>query len=104
MDGDMSEPVYVGVVRLELHLPEARSLKEKRAAVRPLVERIRHRHQVMMVEADHRDLHQRAGFAIAALSTDAVDVEARLQRVRMTVDETWPGYVLAWDLEVIQLD
>ncbi len=100
----MSEPVYVGIVRLELHLPDAHSLKEKRSATRPLVERIRNRHQVMIVEADHRDLHQRAGFAIAALSTDPVDVESRLQRVRRTVDETWPGYVLAWELEVIQLD
>jgi uncharacterized protein YlxP (DUF503 family) len=44
----MSDSVYVGVAHLELHLPEARSLKAKRGAVRPLVERIRNRHQVLV--------------------------------------------------------
>lgn len=92
--------VFVGVALLGLHLPEARSLKEKRGSVRPLVERIRHRHQVLVVEAAHQDLHQRATLAICAMSTDVTDLEARLQRVRATVDESWPGFVLSWDVDV----
>jgi len=99
----MNRNIYVGVARLEVHIEEARSLKEKRSATRPLVERIRNRHQVLIIEADHQDLHQRAGFAISALSTDPVDVESRLQRVEKTVHETWGGSVLAWEVEVIQL-
>lgn len=100
----MSGTVYVGVAHLELHLPEARSLKEKRGAVRPLAERIRNRHQVLVTEVAHQDLLQRAAFAIAALSTDAVDLESRLQRVRRTVDDSWTGFVLAWDVEILQLE
>ncbi len=100
----MSDSVYVGVAHLELHLPEARSLKAKRGAVRPLVERIRNRHQVLVTEVDHQDLHQRATFAIAALSTSLVDVESRLQRVRMTVDDSWTGFVLGWEVEILQLE
>ena len=100
----MSGTVYVGVAHLELHLPEARSLKAKRGAVRPLAERIRNRHKVLVTEVDHQDLHQRATLAIAALSTGLVDVESRLQRVRMTVDESWSGFVLGWEVEVIQLE
>lgn len=96
--------VYVGVARLELHLPEARSLKAKRSATRPLVERIRSRHQVLVSEVDHQDLHQRAALAIAGLSTNAQDLESRLERVRTTVDDTWSGFVLDWDVEIIQLD
>jgi hypothetical protein len=99
----MSSNVYVGIAHLELHLPEARSLKAKRAETRSLVERIRKRHQVLVSEVDHQQLHQRAGFAIAALSTSTVDLDARLQRVRTTVDETWPGFVLEWQTEIIQL-
>jgi uncharacterized protein YlxP (DUF503 family) len=100
----MSGTVYVGVAHLELHLPEARSLKDKRGAVRPLAERMRNRHQVLVTEIDHQDLHQRATFAIAALSTDAVDLESRLQRVRRTVDDSWSGFVLAWEVEILQLE
>jgi len=95
--------IYIGVARLELHTPDARSLKAKRSHVRSLIERIRNRHQVLVIEADHQDLHQRAGIAICALSTDPVDLEARLQRVESTVDDTWSGHVLGWDVEVIQV-
>jgi len=95
--------VYVGVAILSLHTPEARSLKEKRSHTRSLVQRIRSRHQVLVVEAGHQDLHQRAIFAICAMSTDSVDLEARLQRVSRTVDETWSGHVLAWDVDIFEV-
>jgi len=94
--------IYIGVARLGLHIPEARSLKEKRSQTRSLVEKLRNRHQVMVVEIDHQNLHQRAEYAICAVSTDVVDVEARLQRVLDTIDRTWSGHVLSWDVEVIQ--
>lgn len=98
------EPValWVGVVRLELHLPDASSLKAKRSEVRRLVERIRSRHKVQVVEAGRQDLLQRSLVAICALSTDTVDLEARLQRVRNTVDDTWSGPVLGWDVDVMR--
>jgi uncharacterized protein len=95
--------LYVGVARLELHLPEARSLKEKRSHTRSLLERIRAQHQVLVIEADHQDLHQRAIFAICALSTDVVDVESRLQRVSNTVDDTFGGFVVGWTVDVHQV-
>jgi uncharacterized protein YlxP (DUF503 family) len=100
---EKSSNVYVGVGLLELHLPEARSLKEKRSHTRGLQSRIRSRHQVLMIETDHQDLHQRAAFAVCAVSTDPVDLESRLQRVERTVDETWTGFVLAWDVDVFQM-
>lgn len=99
----MSEETYVGVAHLELHIPEARSLKAKRAPVRSLVERIKSRHQVLVIEVGHQDLYQRAGLTICALSTNPVDVEARLQRVEKTVYHNWSGHVLSWDVNVIQI-
>jgi uncharacterized protein len=95
--------LYVGVARLELHVPDARSLKEKRSHTRSLLERIRARHQVLVIEADGQDLHQRATFAVCALSTRAADLEERLERVARTVDETWPGHVLGWNVDIHQV-
>jgi len=95
--------IYVGVARLSLHIPEARSLKTKRSHTRSLVERLRSRHQVMVLETDHQNLHQRAGFAICAISTNVVDLEARLQRVSDTIDRSWSGHILDWDVEVLQV-
>ena len=99
----MSGETYVGIAHLELHVPDARSLKAKRAPVRSLIEKIRNRHQVLVIEADHQDLQQRAGIAICALSTSSVDIEARLRRVEQTVDRNWSGYVLSWEIEIVQI-
>lgn len=95
--------VYVGVAQLELHIPDARSLKDKRSHTRGLIERIRSRHQVLVLEVDHQDLCQRAAIVVCAVSTDPVDIEARLQRVERTVDSTWTGHVLEWVVEIIQV-
>jgi uncharacterized protein YlxP (DUF503 family) len=99
----MKQNVYVGVARLELHIPEVRSLKQKRSSTRSLVERIRNRHQVLVTEVDHQGLYQRAEFAIGAISTDPVDLQSRMGRVERTVHENWSGNILNWDVEIIQL-
>ncbi len=97
------ENLYVGVARLELHIPEARSLKAKRSATRRLVDRVRNKHQALVVESGHQDLHQRAAIAFCVLSTDPVDAGARLQRVRQTVDEVWTGMILDWEVRIEQV-
>ncbi len=99
----MDVTLYVGIGRLELHVPEARNLKAKRSHTRSLIERIRSRHQVLVSEVDHQDLHQRAAFAICAFSVDPVDVESRLRRVEKTIDQNWSGNILMWDVEIIQV-
>ena len=99
----MSGETYVGIAHLELHVPEARSLKAKRGPVRSLIEKIKNRHQVLIIEAGHQDLQQRARIAICALSTSSVDIEARLRRVEQTIDRNWNGYVLSWEIEIVQV-
>ena len=78
-------------------------MKAKRGPIRSLVEKIRNRHQVLVIEADHQDLQQRSRLAICALSTSSVDIEARLRRVEGTVDRNWSGHVLSWEIEIVQI-
>ncbi|NOZ79968.1 MAG: DUF503 domain-containing protein [Acidobacteria bacterium] len=99
----MSQNLFVGVARLELHIPEARSLKDRRRALRPLIERLRNRHRVLVIETGHTDLHQRAALAICGVSTTAADLEQRFDRVHRTVDEIWAGVILSWDVELVQV-
>ena len=99
----MEDKLYVGVARLELHVPSARSLKEKRSHTRGLADRLRHRHKVLVIESGHQDLHQRAAFAVCAISTSAGELEAKLERVRGTVDDTWAGHVLDWNVDLFEV-
>jgi uncharacterized protein YlxP (DUF503 family) len=60
--------VHVGVVLVEFHIPQSRSLKAKRAVVRPVVEGLRHRFQLSVAEVGYQDKWQRAlvGFAVVS--------------------------------------
>jgi uncharacterized protein YlxP (DUF503 family) len=55
-------------VRLELHIPTSRSLKEKRAVLRPIVEGLRHRFQISVAEVGYQDKWQRALIGMAVVS------------------------------------
>ena len=60
--------VHVAVVQLELHIPTSRSLKEKRAVLRPIVEGLRHRFQISVAEVGYQDKWQRALIGMAVVS------------------------------------
>lgn len=60
--------MHAAAVRFDLHVPESRSLKEKRAALRPIVDGLRHRFRVSVAEVDHHDQWQRAGVAVAVVA------------------------------------
>ncbi len=75
--------MHVAVVRLELHIPTSRSLKEKRAALRPIIEGIRHRFQISVAEVDYQDKWQRSVVGMAVVSdsySHAVDVVDNVER------------------------
>ena len=59
----------VGVLRIELHIPTARSLKEKRSALRPLLDSARARYRVSIAEVEYQELHQRAVLQVAAVAS-----------------------------------
>ena len=61
----------VGVLQLEIFLPEAASLKDRRQVVRSVKDRLRHRFNGSVAELDtERDLGQRATLGIAAIAAD----------------------------------
>ena len=75
--------MYVGALEIELHIPESRSLKAKRAVVKPIVEGMRHRFSVAAAEVDHHDQWQRASIGVAAVAGSqghVVDVLDEVER------------------------
>ena len=64
--------VYVGALTLDVLLGDIRSLKQKRAVVRPIVAEVRRRFPAVAVaETGELDLHRRAEIGIAVVSDTA---------------------------------
>ncbi|MBI1796758.1 MAG: DUF503 domain-containing protein [Candidatus Eisenbacteria bacterium] len=89
--------MFVGIVRIELHLPAARSLKDKRSVVKSLKERIRQRVQASVAEVDHQDLWQRAALGVAVVSGEKRQIDEKLQAVRSLVLSTHEAELLEWE-------
>jgi len=70
---------------VELHLPESRSLKAKRALVKPILEGSRRRFSVAAAEVDHHDQWQRASLGMAAVASTPGHAEEVLDEVERFV-------------------
>lgn len=89
--------MHAAAVRFDLHVPESRSLKAKRAAIRPIVDTLRHRFHVSVAEVDHQDLWQRAAIAVAVVSGEGAHLDEVLDTIERFVRA-------AGDVEVIDTE
>jgi uncharacterized protein YlxP (DUF503 family) len=72
-------------LRFELHIPQAQSLKEKRAVLRPLIEGLRRQLSVSVAEVDHQDSWQRVGLGVAIVAPDLSRLESMIDRIERYV-------------------
>jgi uncharacterized protein YlxP (DUF503 family) len=94
--------MVVGVVTCELHLPESRSLKDKRRVVRSLIDRMFQRHRVSIAETGFHDLHQRAEISIAAVAGKEGDMETMLEHLRDEVESQTELYLTRWEPQILE--
>ena len=71
----------VGLLTLEIHLPYSHSLKEKRAVLRKIRDRLRSRFNVAVAELDHRDVWQVATLGVVSISDSQQLLDAVLRDV-----------------------
>ncbi|HKY69059.1 MAG TPA: DUF503 domain-containing protein [Acidimicrobiales bacterium] len=60
--------MHAAALKIELYLRECRSLKAKRALVRPVIEGLARRHRVSVSEVDHQDAWHLATVGVAAVA------------------------------------
>jgi uncharacterized protein len=96
-------PLYVAVGEVDLHFPGARSLKDKRQDLRSLLDRLRHRFAVLVVESDYQNLHQRAGVALCAFATEHDASSGTVARALDHIHDSFPGVVLDEHVSVLQV-
>ncbi|HEY8749044.1 MAG TPA: DUF503 domain-containing protein [Tepidisphaeraceae bacterium] len=71
----------IGVLQLEISIPDAMSLKDKRQVVKSLKDRIAHGHNVSIAEVGALDEHRRSIIGIAMVSNDGKYIESQLSKL-----------------------
>lgn len=84
--------MFVGCLRLVLHIPAAQSLKDRRRVVNKLKDRIRVRLSVSVCELGDADRHQVASLGIATVARDGESCRRVLEAVKSmaeTIGDAW---------------
>jgi len=91
--------IALGLV--ELHLPDAASLKDKRHVLKGLKEKVRAKFEVAVAEVDHQDVWQRATLAVAYVSADARHANTVVSKALDFIEDNVEGQVLDTSVEIL---
>ena len=91
----------VGLLTLELHIPDAHSLKDKRQIVRSLKDRLRRHFNVAVAEMEYQDVWQRSIMGVVTLSTAEQHVEESLQLVLKEADRILGSFLINQAVEIV---
>jgi uncharacterized protein YlxP (DUF503 family) len=85
--------MFVGVLRLTLHLPDPGSLKSKRHLLRSAIDRVKAKFNVSIAEVGANDLWQRAVVGVSAVGNDHAFVNESLDKVADFVGSMHGGQI-----------
>jgi uncharacterized protein YlxP (DUF503 family) len=92
--------MIVGLLSIELFIPHAQSLKDKRMVLRSIKERVK-KFNVAVAEVEHQDVWQRAGLGIVAISTTTQHVDQELAAVADEIERVEPGLITRTEIEFL---
>ena len=91
----------VGLLTLELHIPDAQSLKDKRQVLRSLKDRLRRDFNVAVAELEHHDTWQRSVVGIVTISNEEKHVREMLQKVLDEADRILGSFLINQTVEIV---
>jgi uncharacterized protein YlxP (DUF503 family) len=91
----------VGLLTLELHIPDAQSLKDKRQVLRSLKDKLRREFNVAVAELEHQDTWQRSVVGVVTISNEEKHVNEVLQKVLDEADRILGSFLINQTMEII---
>lgn len=93
--------MHTASLRIELRIPGPRSLKGKRAVLRPVVARLR-KLDVAVSEVGHQDAWQRATLGVAIVTPQASHMDQVIGSVKRAVNGDHTVEVLSIDVSYLE--
>ncbi len=94
--------VYVGVLHVELHVPGARSRKDRRQVVRSVADRVRHRFDVSFHELDDPERAARQSVVITTAGNDGRLLRSILDQIRAFMESQGSFWLARVDVDVFR--
>lgn len=91
----------IGVLKLDILIRGARSLKDKRRVVKSLKDRIRHRFNTSVAEVDFLDEWRRARLAICVVSRESRFANTQLNEIARFASSDSTAEIANIDIEML---
>jgi len=92
----------IGLLTLEIHIPDARSLKDKRQVLRSLKDRLRAHFNVAVAELEHHELWQRAVVGVVSISGDGKHLEESLAAIAAESERILERNLVSQEIEYFE--
>lgn len=90
----------IGLLKIDLHIPDSGSLKEKRMVTKSLKDRLRRKFNITITESDNHDKWQRVTLGIATINTSARYANQILSGVVKFIEGTKEAEILKYEIEM----
>ena len=91
----------IALLTLDIHIPHAQSLKDKRMVVKRLKDRLRSKFNVAISEVDHQELWQRAQLSAVTVGNDEAYLNQLLQHALEEAERSAPECAVQGNIEVV---
>ncbi len=93
--------MIVGLLLVDIYIPESNSLKEKRSVIKRLKDRIRNKFNVSVSEIDDLDVWRRAKIGIVHISSSGKFSTQELQKVANFIERDFQVQVLDYEMRFL---
>jgi uncharacterized protein YlxP (DUF503 family) len=91
----------IGLLTLEIHIPDAHSLKDKRQVLRSLKDRLRAHYNVAVAELDGQDSWQRATVGVVTISNNAHHLDESLRAAADEAERVLGRALVSQEIEIL---
>jgi len=91
----------VGLLTLDLYIPDAQSLKDKRQVLRSLKDKLRSEFNVAVAEMEHHEAWQRSLIGVVTLSNEEKHVREVLNKVLSEADRILGSLLVNQAIDII---
>jgi len=93
--------MVIGTMKMNIHIPWAHSLKEKRMVVKSLCAKARNKYNISVAEVDKQDLHQIIVLGIACVAGDNAQADSILDHVINFIESNTEGEIIKIERDVL---
>lgn len=93
--------MIIGLLKIDLHIHDSGSLKEKRMVTKSLKDKLRRQFNIAVTETDNYDKWQAVSLGITTISTETRHANQVLSRVVQFIENLKEAEIVKYEIEML---